>query len=414
MAVARLTYDTILGQTREVAPWEDLRRLRTLAWAISGVVLEQDARLARQALVFDRPDSMLARVRRLERLLDSSLDPHRLYDAVIGPHLDRWNGRTAWLVLDTSAIRGSAWFVRLGLCYRRRAIPIAWRAYSGNSAMVGFDVYRQVLEQADRLFPACVRRCLLADRGFCHLELFDWCLKHGWSFRIAGKCNTLAAPAGRDAKALEDFRSQRGAVRALHTVHLGRERVGPAGLLLSWPPYYKDPTLHVISDDAPGLFTLPDFLRRPAIEEAFRDDKRGGLHLDTVRVAAPSRLDRLLLVLAVAYLYLVTVGDDVVARAQRAWIQPSDAHSLSRFQIGCRYVRRAVWRGEAVPLRIHLQPDVPPVDLEDAERAAREVHHRLGLIPGQVWLPYRSFETENAYWWLPGKVKPRFPDNVWL
>lgn len=28
-------------------------------------------------------------------------------------------------------------------------------------------------------------------------------------------------------------------------------------------------------------------------------------------------------------------------------------------------------------------------------------------------MPYRSFETENAYWWLPGKVEPRFPYNVW-
>lgn len=189
-----------------------------------------------------------------------------------------------------SRVRGSAWFVRLGLCYRRRAIPIAWRAYPGNSAMVGFDVYRQVLEQADRL---------------------------------------------------------------------------------------------------------------------------GGLHLDAVRIAAPNRLDRLLLVLAVAYLYLVTAGDDVVARGQRAWVQPSDAYALSRFQMGCRYIRRAAWRGEAVDLRVHLQPDEAPRDLDDAERAAREVHHQLGLTPGQVWMPYRSFETENAYWWLPGKVEPRFPDNVW-
>jgi hypothetical protein len=40
MSVARLPYDTILRETGEVAPWEDVRRLRSLGWAITGVTPE--------------------------------------------------------------------------------------------------------------------------------------------------------------------------------------------------------------------------------------------------------------------------------------------------------------------------------------------------------------------------------------
>jgi hypothetical protein len=166
ISVARHAHDTILRDIGQLRPAEDLRRLHTLAWATAGTVLEQDARLARQALVLDAPDDMGARLRRLERLLSGGLDPHRFYDAVLRPHLHRWQGRTAWLVLDTSALRGNSWFVRLGLCYRHRAIPISWRTYSTRSATVRFDVYRQVLEQADQLMawrpplPACRPRLL--------------------------------------------------------------------------------------------------------------------------------------------------------------------------------------------------------------------------------------------------------------
>lgn len=118
--------------------------------------MEQDARIARQALAFDAPEAMDARVRRMERLLDSMLDPHRLYGSVLQPHLTRWNGRTAWLALDTSSLRDRAWFVRLGLCYRQRAIPIAWRAYPDAPTLIGFPI---VLPSAhrDRLPPQVPR-----------------------------------------------------------------------------------------------------------------------------------------------------------------------------------------------------------------------------------------------------------------
>jgi len=253
----------------------------------------------------------------------------------------------------------------------------------------------------------------LADRGFTHVELFEWCLDRGWSFRIGPKCDTLITLPCRDTKPVERFRRRPGALRAIHTAYVGRRRVGPVGVLLSWPLYHSEATLHVISDDAPGLFTVPDMLRRPGIEEAFRDDKRGGFHLDAVRVTSPVRVERLLLVMALAYLFLVTAGDEVVKRGQRKVIEPAAGYLLSRFQLGCRYVRRAAWRGDELRLNLHLEPDPPPPDRGEAERAARQDHYRIGLVPERVWLPFRSFESENASWWLPGRVKPRLPDGIW-
>jgi hypothetical protein len=413
MSPGREAYDAIVREIGNSAPGTDPRHVRSLAWAVTGAVLEQDARLARQALVFESPDLMAGRVRRIERLLDGSLDHRSLYAAVLRSHLHRWNGLTAWLVLDTCAIRRTCWFVRLGLCYRRRSIPVAWRAYPGDSPMVGFDVYREVLETADGVLPSCVRRCLLADRGFSHAELFGWCLDRGWSFRIGPKRDTLITLPHRDTKPVERFRRRSGSLRAIHTAFVGRGLVGPVGLVLSWPLFHSEPTLHVISDDAPGLFTVPDMLRRPGIEEAFRDDKGGGFHLESVRMTSPARVDRLLLVMALAYLFLFTAGDGVVRRGERNVIEPGAGYLLSRFQLGCRYVHRAVWRGDPLHLELRLEPDPAPPDRAAAERSARREHHRIGLVPGRVWMPFRSFESENACWWLPGRVLPRLPDGIW-
>jgi hypothetical protein len=150
MVPAHHVHDAILRQIGSSVPGTDPRQLRSLAWAVTGASLEQDARLARQALVLDGPQPMAARVCRLERLLDGPLDHLAFYEAVVRPHLERWNGRTAWIVLDSCAIRRRSWFVRLGLCYRRRSIPVSWRTCPGDSPTVGFDVYRDLLERADR------------------------------------------------------------------------------------------------------------------------------------------------------------------------------------------------------------------------------------------------------------------------
>ena len=76
--------------------------------------------------------------------------------------------------------------------------------------------------------------------------------------------------------------------------------------------------------------------KRMTIEQLFRDNKskRNGWSLRDTQITTPDRLDRLLLILAIAYLLLCGIG--VMARAtcrSSAWSSASkDASSL--FQIG--------------------------------------------------------------------------------
>ena len=56
------------------------------------------------------------------------------------------------------------------------------------------------------------------------------------------------------------------------------------------------------------------------IEAGFKDWKRGGLHLEHCKIPDPARLERLLLVMAVALLHLIRLGTGALAKA----INPSD------------------------------------------------------------------------------------------
>ena len=77
-------------------------------------------------------------------------------------------------------------------------------------------------------------------------------------------------------------------------------------------------------------------------EQEFRDDKSGGFQLEDSQLTDPTSVSRLLLVMSVACLHLVSLGTFVVEREQRPSVDPHWLRGLSYFQIGWRWLRRAL------------------------------------------------------------------------
>ena len=89
-------------------------------------------------------------------------------------------------------------------------------------------------------------------------------------------------------------------MRLLDSAYVGAAGIGPVGLVLCWPRYGQDQTMHVLSPDAPSVRTLEEFSRLAGIERAFRDDKSACFGIERVRLTSPARLGCLLLGIAMA------------------------------------------------------------------------------------------------------------------
>lgn len=74
MGVGRIVYGRVVRRLAAHGPTSDARALRSLAWLVTGMLLEHDVRLERIALAMDGPQTMAARVRRLRRCLDGAVD----------------------------------------------------------------------------------------------------------------------------------------------------------------------------------------------------------------------------------------------------------------------------------------------------------------------------------------------------
>lgn len=77
-----------------------------------------------------------------------------------------------------------------------------------------------------------------------------------------------------------------------------------------WGTGYDEPWALVTNDEA---LTGHEYARRNWQEQSFRDLKSGGWHWGDSRIRRPQHMANLLMVLAIAYTWLIALGSQVVA-----------------------------------------------------------------------------------------------------
>ena len=159
MNEAHQMYEDLLKALGPILPrtvYQDVRRVRTLAWAITGLCLTHTVRLGAWAQVLEgRAQYAASRVRRFARWLHHpAISPVQWYTPVLQAALVDWPAQTSFYVaLDTTALTPFV-LICASLLYRGRAIPLAWRAIRRASTKVSFEDYQPVLEQVRTLLPA--------------------------------------------------------------------------------------------------------------------------------------------------------------------------------------------------------------------------------------------------------------------
>ncbi len=366
-------YDTLLLALRKANPDEDPRRQRVFAWAVVGLLLEKTISLTALALVIVSAAHAASRVRRLRRFLaNPRVNVRAYYDALLRQALAGWTGATVYLVLDTTTLAGKLVILRVSLVYRGRAVPLVWEVYARQSVSLPFKAYQEVLAHVQTLLPADARVVLLGDRGFRTTTLMRWCRRQEprWHFRLRLKGNQRVTLADGRTQRLDQLGLRPGQVGFLQDVFLGHQQYGPVGIAMAWAATPQAEPWFIATDEPAERQTLREYGFRMEIEHEFRDDKSGGFRLEDSELTDGESVARLLLVMSVACSHLVSLGTFVVEREQRSSVDPHWLRGLSYFQIGWRWLRRALYLEWPVGslFRLLPGPDPAPVPLARARR----------------------------------------------
>jgi len=366
-------YRTILAIVGQTTRTNDLRNTVTLAWMVIGLLMSKTIHLGQWGL--QRAGSALAasKERQIARWLHNpKIKPAVVYRDLVTAALLPWAEETALLALDSSVLWEKYVIVRISLIYRGRALPLAWSVLEQGSASVSFVNYAPILEEASRLLPRACQVILLADRGFVDVDLMQRAVRLGWHFTIRAKSSLWVYRAFKPRCKMNALRPPKGEVRLLHTVQVTARRFGPVHLALA---HVRTPHGHeqwaLISDRPTSRDTLDEYGLRFDIEENFLDDKSAGFQLEASELRDADALARLCLVLAVATLYLTSIGTAVVTLKRRRWVDAHWQRGLSYLQIGWRYLLRALVRGEPFLTCFWLDPDPDPEPVYASKKQAR-------------------------------------------
>jgi Transposase DDE domain len=356
-------YSELLELCGQPGQWRDVRHVQTLAWMVGGLIQAECVNLtAWTPFVHGRAQYAQSTQRRFRRWLGNRrIEVAPLYGPLIQQALRDWGTHTLYLALDTSMLWNQYCLMRLAVVYRGRAVPLVWEVMEHGSSSVSHDAYEALLDTVPALLPAGVKVVFLADRGFADTALLAQLRRLGWHFRIRIKASFSVLRPGQRPCKVEDFALAPGRALFLHNVAITAEAFGPVSLALARHSSTGE-SWYIVSDAPTSIQTFVEYGQRFDIEENFLDDKSNGFQLESSLVRDADALTRLCMVLAVATLYLVAQGTQVVHAHKRRWVDPHWFRGTSYLRIGWQWVKTALTRGWELFATLHLSgtPDPEP------------------------------------------------------
>src|SRR3954447_1092721 len=238
--------------------------------------------------------------------------------------------RALVVIIDQSKVNDAHHMVMVSLRVGERALPLAWSMKKTQGA-IGFREQRAALATVAALLPEGVRPTLMGDRFYgsppliarwCASgrgggvrptlmgdrfygspALIAWCRDHGWGWRLRCKQDLLVFDHTGGTTLADCF--ARGEHR-LENVELTGKRAR-THVAMVHEDGQAEPWIIAMSDP-PTTGRARDYGLRWGIEAMFSDFKTRGFNLEASQIERTDRLDRLVLVLALALYWAVSTG----------------------------------------------------------------------------------------------------------
>ncbi len=369
-------YDTIRTTLQQQLPTVLTSQIDTLGAVLLGTLHSLSSQMARIARSMPLDTTAVAKEQRLRRFLDTvRMTQTDHYHPIVRQALHGLTGQRVQLILDRVLLRDQHNILVISVGFRRRSIPLAWRAlpHRGSS---GVTDHQEMIETAAALLPPGVRISVHGDSEFRSQTLFQWCRDQGYDAMLGIDGRTWVYdspdPAATGQALVQRVtplpkQTERGRKRThrpspvtyMSQVYVVQNvRTGPV-TIIAWWERDTDGTivLHAVMTNLPATARTKAYgTRRMWIETVFRDWQSGGFHLDQCGIPDTDRVVRLLLVLAIAYLWLVSLGRWVVKRGYRRLIDdgPSRAWHFSLFQLEVGWMERLHGYTKVIPVILFL------------------------------------------------------------
>jgi len=287
-----------------------------------------------------------------------------VWEQLLAEVLPAWRGQEVTLILDLTPCEEHAQVVYVGLLQQSRVLPLTWKVLPGQQKWEQgqWEIVAQMCERvARRLGEAdCT---LIADRGLSCLKLIELCQAHGWHYVLRIKPEEYVQR--KRYGSFQDWQTCSQVVRDpglswFGTVRLCKEHEYETQLSAMWEEGHEE-AWFLLSDRPAGRKIVKRSRWRMRVESTFQDMKRRGWQWESSHVRYLDRIDRLLLVLFLAFWWLMHLAASCVHRGRRSRYDRHDRRDKGMLRLGRLYLRDSERGGydgalrQCLPLRRHHQ-----------------------------------------------------------
>jgi len=281
----------------------------TAVSGLLGALLDREANSVRQQLREFCYEASAKRGRQRQ-----TLDVTTCFVPLLRWVLSWWQGQHLALALDATHLGDRFVVLVVSVLYQGCAIPVGWAVVRADQRGSWRPVWLRLLRQLRPAVPPAYTVIVLADRGLYAAWLFRRIVRLGWHPLLRVNLGGSFRPATQHQfHPLRAFVSQPGRRWSGTGVAFKSARCRLAcTLLASWEEGYAEPWL-LLTDLPPAGADAGWYGLRAWIEQGFKCLKRGGFQWQHTRMTDPARAERLWLAVAVAMLWLLSVGGEADA-----------------------------------------------------------------------------------------------------
>jgi hypothetical protein len=311
----------------------------TMSMLISGILRSREVQLRKVAEKVAYGHKLSSLVDRFRRFLSNEhIESQVQYNPFVVRILQGLSQSELYLLIDSSKVGRGNLTLMVSVYYQHRALPLAWVTYKGRKEHSSQAVQLRLLRSVQRYLPAGCQITLLGDGEFDGSEVIDFLQNEAqWRFTCRTDQATLVFRHGQWV-ALKDLALTQGQDAFLSDLLFTQsQQVGPLHILAAWIESEQRHWFFVTA--APDLPTAKRwYKKRFTTETLFSDVKKRGFRLADTRLQHTDRVDRLLLVTVIAYLFTIWFGIDALLTNTYSQLVRTDDLYYSLFQLGLIYL----------------------------------------------------------------------------
>lgn len=349
-------YHKLKDQLRQWLPKERRTRICNMALLITGLYKSGEIHLSKIVREWPLSGNDPSLVNRLWRFLNNKhVKVRDWYHPLAEQIVARFENATRmFLLVDTTKAGFNHRVLTIGTAFKKRALPLAWTVEKGPKGHTSHKTQIALFRYVAHLVSQITEIWVLGDSEFQSIPLLKWFGRQGWNFVVRVKGSIKIRMEGQNWVKINTLTFSEGETRYIGWVRVTeKHNAGWYWLVLHWEKGENEPW-YLLSNQSGKRRLINYYRRRMWIEELFGDVKGHGFDLEATHLKNAERINRLVLAVFIAFVWLITLGSWVVKRGYRHYIDHKSRRDKSYFRLGWDWVARCFRLNK--PVRIQFTP----------------------------------------------------------